>query len=681
MQGRGEEQQGTQQVRELEASPFDHAAKDSHGPLGEGAAAEAIEAAPLLLAALLTVVAIWWDGAFDMRYWAPLTLLSLALLLALVLAGTIALPRRGALGLAVGAIWAFAAYTMLSAAWSESPNAAWEGAALAIFYAALFTLAVATPAAGRGRAWIGAGLVLGVVATGLISEVRLLAGDTGAFLAGRLNDPIGYRNGTAALFAFAAWPLVGFAAERGRASGFRAAAFAAAVLSIGLAFLTQSRGMLIGVACGGIVSLAIGPDRVRRAWLALAVIAVVTVGSGALLAPYDGSGSGTGAAAAADIRHAGIALALLCAGSFLAGLFAFVFDNGLRSPELSRGLRTAAAGGLILIVSALAVGGLARAGNPVNYAEGKWDEFTEVEASAASGTRLGTVSGPRYDIWHVAVDQFGEAPLVGAGEGSFRFAYYRERQTDRNLADAHSLPLRLLAETGLVGTGLFALWLIALGVAVAGRTRLAGPTERTAVAGLAAAGTVVVAQSSVDWLWLIPALFGLAVLALGLAATTNPTCIEAQIGPRCRSGLAEQAEQWRLAPRALAGIVLFAAIVSVGALFLSGVYVRKAREQALVSPSASLASARTAAQLDPVSVTPLYLQAAALESEGRRNVAREKLLDALDLEQGNFVTFGLLGDLEVRAGNEARARGYYRRALALNPLDTGLRKLSRGEES
>jgi hypothetical protein len=667
MQGRGEEQQGTQQVREPQPLPSNHPPKDSHAPLERGLATEAIEAAPLLLAGLLTVVAVWWDGAFDMRYWAPLTLLSLALLLALVIAGTISLPSRRALALALVAIWAFAAYTMLSAAWSESADAAWEGAARAIFYAALFTLALATPAGGRARNWVGAGLVLGVVATGLISEVRLLTGDTGAFLAGRLNDPIGYRNGTAALFSFAAWPLVGFAAERGRASGFRAAALAAAVLSLGLAFLTQSRGMLIGLACGGIVSLLIGPDRVRRSWLALAVIATIAAGSAALLAPYHGSGSGTGAAAAADIRHAGLVLALLCAAAFLAGLFAFVFDNGLRSPQVSRGVHTAATAGLIVIASALVVGGLVKAGNPVGYAEDKWDEFSEVEASTATGTRLGTVSGPRYDIWRVAVEQFREAPLAGAGEGSFRFAYYRERHTDRNLADTHSLPLRLLAETGLIGTALFALWLGALALAIAGRARLAGPAERTTIAGLAAAGAVVVAQSTVDWLWLIPALFGLAVLALGLAATGEDDI--------------EESCAWGLAPRALAGVALFAAILSVSALFLSGLYIRKARQQALTSPQASLASAKTAAKLDPVSVTPLYLQAAALESEGRRRLAREKLLDALDLEQGNFVTLGLLGDLEVRAGNESGARAYYRRALALNPLDTGLQKLSRGEES
>ena len=620
-----------------------------------------------MLVGLLTLIAVFWDGAFDMRYWAPLTLLSLALLAALAIAGTLSLPGRGSLAVAVCAIWAFVAYTMLSVAWSETPGDAWEGAARAIFYAALFTLAVATPANGQWRRRLGLGLVLGVVAIGLVAELRLLAGDTGAFLAGRLNDPIGYRNGTAALFSFAAWPLVGFAARRGLPSGIRAAAFSGAVLSVGLAFLTQSRGMLIGLLCGGVVALAIGPDRLRRCWLAIALVVPIAAGSGALLAPYHGSDSGVGAATAADIRQAGVALALLCAGSFVVALLAFVFDNGLRSPERARGLRTAAAGGLIAIVSVLAIGGLVAIGNPASYAEDKWDEFTAVEASTPSGTRLGTVSGPRYDIWRAALDQFGEAPLVGAGEGSFRFAYYRERRTDRNLSDAHSLPLRLLAETGLIGTGLFAAWLVALGVAIGAAARIASPGERAWIAGLAAAGTVVVAQSAVDWLWLIPALFGLAVLALGLAARGE----EESWDPRPA----------RPAARSLVALVALVTVLSVGALFLSGVYVRKAREQAISSPRASLSSARAAAALDPLSVTPLYLQAAALESEGKRDAAREKLLDALDLEQDNFVTLGLLGDLEVRVGNERGARRYYRRALALNPLDTGLRELSRGERS
>ena len=70
------------------------------------------------------------------------------------------------------------------------------------------------------------------------------------------------------------------------------------MLLIGLAFLTQSRGMLIGLVCGGAVSLAIGPDRLRRAWLALRLVAAIALGSGALLAPYHGSGRVRASAAA-----------------------------------------------------------------------------------------------------------------------------------------------------------------------------------------------------------------------------------------------------------------------------------------------------------------------------------------------------------------------------------------------
>jgi hypothetical protein len=671
MQERTQHQQGTEQVYGTESPPSDHPppsghlGKDSSGPEGVPLGTEIFRAAPLLLVGLLLLVSIWLDGAFDLRYWAPLDLLALALLAALVLAGELSLPRRGAAALAVPAIWAFAAYAMLSAAWSQTPDGAWEGGARAILYAALFTLAVGTPIGRRGRGWVGAGLVLGVVATGLITELRLLDDGAGAFLAGRLNDPIGYRNGTAALFSFAAWPLVGYAARRGPASGLRAAAFAAVVLLLGLAFLTQSRGMLIGLACGGAVSLAIGPDRLRRSWVAIAVVAAIALVAGGLLSPYHASGSGTGAAGAAQIRDAATTLALLCGGSFLLSLFVFVFDNGLRSGPAARGLRPLAAAGLAVLLLAAAVVAVSRVGNPSDYATEKWDEFTQVEASTATGTRFGTASGPRYDIWRVALDRFGEAPVAGAGEGSYRFAYFLHRRTDRNLADAHSLPLRLLAETGLIGAGLFALWLGAVAVAIARRAHLARRRERVGIAGLAAAGTVVIAQSAVDWLWLLPALFGLGVLALGLAAR--------------RSGGDDERRPSALAPRAAVALVLAAAILSVGALFLSGVYVRQARRDAPTSPRAALSAARTAGRLDPVSVTPLYLEASALESQGHRGAARRALRDALDLEPSNFVTFGLLGDLEVRAGNESVARGYYRRALALNPLDTGLRKLSRGE--
>ena len=86
--------------------------------------------------------------------------------------------------------------------------------------------------------------------------------------------------------------------------------------------------------------------------------------------------------------------------------------------------------------------------------------------------------------------------------------------------------------------------------------------------------------------------------------------------------------------------------------------------------------ARTAERLNPLALPPRYLQAGALETLGRREDARRELLDALDREPQNFVTMALLGDLEVRAGHPRRARAWYRRALALNPVDVGLRRLA-----
>ena len=168
---------------------------------------------------MLLLIAIFWDGAFDLRYWAPLTLLSLALLLALALAGTLSLPARGALALARRrGLGPRRLHDALRRLGGQRRRRLGRCGASDLLRGSLHP-GDRDPDRGVGAALDRCGLVLGVLATGSVSEVRLLSGDTGAFLAGRLNDPIGYRNGTAALFSFAAWPLLGFAARRGYSSG------------------------------------------------------------------------------------------------------------------------------------------------------------------------------------------------------------------------------------------------------------------------------------------------------------------------------------------------------------------------------------------------------------------------------------------------------------------------------
>jgi tetratricopeptide (TPR) repeat protein len=121
---------------------------------------------------------------------------------------------------------------------------------------------------------------------------------------------------------------------------------------------------------------------------------------------------------------------------------------------------------------------------------------------------------------------------------------------------------------------------------------------------------------------------------------------------------------------------LLLATLAVLSLFLSDAYIQRART-VVNDPRAELSAARTAATLDPWSVTAHYLEASAYESMGQRAIGYAQLNDALSLEPANLATLGVLGDFEARGHRLAAARAYYRRALVLDPLDTGLQQLSR----
>jgi O-Antigen ligase/Tetratricopeptide repeat len=629
-----------------------------------------VPAAPAAVVAVLLLLGTWSDGAFDVRYWAPIAVLTIAFLVAMLLAGGLRIDR-GPFALAVAAFWGLAAWTALSALWAESPALAWEGAGRTVLYAALVTLVAALP--GRRQALrVGAVIVGGVVVIEVVTLIGLFVDGVDLFLAGRLDDPIGYRNAVATLFAFAFWPLIGFAAERGKPPPLRAVAMAAAVLALGLAFLTQSRGVVIALCVGGIVSLAIGPDRVRRSWLALAAGGGIALASGPLLDPYHAFQDGL-EVTDAQVESAAEALSVLCLVILLLSLLGALLDNGLRE----RGgdiVRQVGAAGLAVVAVVGVVGALVAIGNPVSYADDKWDEFTDVEgASGTESTRLGSVGGQRYDLWRVAVVEFGDQPLTGVGESNYQFDYYRERRTDRNLSDPHSLPFALLSEKGIVGILLFGGFLVAIGVAIARSARSCPDNERRTVAGLAAAGAAVLGQTTTDWLWLIPTLMGLGLLALSLAAVPRGR-LEDRPEPL---DLGPQGDRWRAVARYGSAGLLAVAAISVAMLYLSDLYVRKARTE-FDQPTEQLADAQQAEDLNPVWVTPLYLQASALESQGNTGEARAALEEALEEEPDNFVTLALLGDLEVRAGNDRAAREFYSRASEQNPLDVGLQQLARG---
>jgi hypothetical protein len=629
-----------------------------------------LPAVPVGVVVLALLATIWPDGAFDVRRWALLAMLVMGVLIVGALTNG-GVRRPPALGAAL--LWAFAVWAALSMIWGQSPGLAWESAGRSALYAGLVTLPALAIPRRRDAGTVGALLIGGLAAVVFIALITTAIRGDEVFVAGRLNSPLDYRNGVAMLMAAAAWPLVCTAAAPTLPGALRIVGGALAGGALGLGYLTQSRGTLIALVIGGIAVLALGPDRRRRFWLAVVLAAGVAVLAHSLNAPYHAFIDNPAADLSADLRTAARAVAgLIILGAALGGV-AWLWDRARPGAGVKRTAHLVGDIAIAVLVVAGIAGGLAKIGNPVSYADDKIHEFKTLEPTPAKSSRLGTVGGQRYDLWRVALDEWKDKPLQGVGAGSYAFDYFRDRKTNRNLSDAHSLPLTLLAETGLVGFLLFVGGVVAILVAIARGARRLAPERRRWPAALAGIGMAVLGQSLVDWPQLLPGLFGIALLGLALAARMlgDPDQEAAGPVPADRGGQLRFAMLGRIAP-ILPALV---AVVGVALLYMADARIRDAR--VATSPTARLDDAKGAAGLNPASITPLYLEAGAEEDLGHPALARARLLKALHREPDNFATMGLLGDFEVRHGDKAAAHRWYERALQRNPQDVGLQDLVR----
>ena len=146
-------------------------------------------------------------------------------------------------------------------------------------------------------------------------------------------------------------------------------------------------------------------------------------------------------------------------------------------------------------------------------------------------------------------------------------------------------------------------------MAVARGWRALPPQARRPASALLATAAVMLGQSTVDWLWQIPAMAGLGLICLALGVA-----VVERAGDRARRSR-DRGCRWRIAGVAVPGL----AALLVGAIYLSDLNVRLARDDRTSSPQSQLDTARTAERLNPLALPPRYLQAGALESLGRRD--------------------------------------------------------------
>lgn len=464
-------------------------------------ARSAVLAVPLLLAP--GVLACFSGGYFDTaRLRAGVAAWALLAAAALLLPEP--LPRSGPARAALAGLAALTALTGLSLLWAPVAGPAVDDLQRLLLYLPAFAAAIAVlrdPAAARLAEPVLLGGIAAATAYGL-SE-RLLPGlvelERVLSAGDRLAYPLSYWNAAGAFAALGLVLATGLAADPLRPRWLRAAAAGTGPL-LGLAlYLTFSRGALAALVAGLGVLLALAPTRAHLGALAL------VVGSGAVAAvaslavpPVATVGGGDDAGAGAAMLA--ILAVLTAAAALLGG------REAIPAAAVPR-LRTAA-----LAMLALALAGSVAAVAATERRGGRDDP----EATAG---RLTSAQSNRYAYWRVAVRTFADRPLIGAGAGSFRTEWLRERPFRESVRDAHSLYLETAAELGLAGLAALALLLGGAAAGAARALRRAGPVAAPAAAALAAWAL----HAGLDWDWEMPALsLAALLLAARLLAAGEP---------------------------------------------------------------------------------------------------------------------------------------------------------------
>jgi O-Antigen ligase len=459
----------------------------------------------LLLLAGPTVLAFFSGGYFtEPRAWAGF---GAWLIVILAAAAGARIPSGLPARLAIGGLILLAAWTLLSIVWAPlAGNAYYAGQIVVLYVGAL--LAAAMVLRGRAVRLVEPALAAGaLIVIGYGLSERLLPGllhfASSPSAEGRLEQPLTYWNATGELAALGFVLCTRIAGDTKRPAWLRATAAAAtAPLGLGL-YISFSRGALFAGLAGLVALMALAPRR-EQLWATLRAVltgALATIAS----ATFKGVTSLGGSLSTRE-RQGAIALVLLVVITVLAGVAQHVLSRREREGELTLPSRTPLiAGGLITLGLALAI---------VVGAH----ESSGGSRLSGGATRLVSLQSNRYDYWGVALRAFASEPLHGVGAGGWSVEWLRWRSVNEAAQDAHSLPLQVLAELGLVGIALLGAFLA--GVVLAARRAL---RVRTAAVGPIAGLVVYIAHAPLDWDWQMPAVTLVAMMLAGaLVAMADP---------------------------------------------------------------------------------------------------------------------------------------------------------------
>ncbi len=611
------------------------------------------------------------DGGFDDDTWYWGALLCLALVTLIVVSGTARLPRPRAARIALGLFALYVCWSYLSMTWASAPGVALEGSNRTLLYFLVFTLMLIVPWSETGAL---VGLLIWTIGIGALAVwilARLAAADNlpAMLVQGRLATPTGYLNATGALFTMGLLSGVGLAVRRRLPAPLRGLLLALACAELQLALIVQSRGWLFTLPLVVLAVIALATDRLR--WLALAILPLAGAAAVAhrSLAVYGSSGSALSTAAA----RAGRAGLLAALAVLLVGIVVAWRDRAARGRVLSAAARRTAGWVAVVLVVVAAAGGaiLATHGHPVRFADRQLHGFSHQEPSTTHASHFDDVGSGRYDFWRVAVDAFLAHPVGGLGQDNFDDYYIPRGRTSEEPRWTHSLELRLLAHTGLVGLLLFGGFVVAAIAGALGVRRRGGAPARSVVAIALVPLIVWLIHGSIDWFWEMPALSGPALGLLGMAASlagagaAQPPVDRAAGGSRPPDGRSGAPVVARLATVAGA-LVLVAATVTLGLPYLATRLTSIASDVPTSDPSAALADLHRASQLDPLSSTITRTAGEIALGAGRNRLAAARFDQSLSREPDEWLSELGAGLAASALGQSAVAERYFRVASRLD---------------
>lgn len=462
------------------------------------------------LAAALVVYCSFNAGGFFADTPAIVAVAALVLLVARV--AVVEFPFAGfGRGAAAGAaaLAALAAWTLLSAVWSDAPGRAVLEADRVLAYLLVLVLCAASPFSGDRLRWIVRGVAVGTVVVCVAALASRLAPDVFPtapnIVEDRLSFPLTYWNALALLAAIGLALCVALASDPGEPRGVRVGAAAAVPCLATTALLTFSRGGLVVAVLA--VALALFLGRPRAAAAVLAAIALPT--AAALVFAYRATllatGDPTSARAAAEGHRVALVVivATLAAGALLHFTARSLRLARVRWP-LGRRARVAA---VALTLALLAV--------PIYHQVRRFGSAPAVATATDARARLtDPSSNGRVDYWRAALDGFGQEAVRGTGAGTYQLTWLRYRRTQARVVHAHSLYLEALSDLGVVG---LVLVLASLAAPLAGLARRIGAPDRLAAGALLASVIAWSAHAALDWDWQVPAVTAWLFAAGGAA--------------------------------------------------------------------------------------------------------------------------------------------------------------------